>query len=120
MEYDYYPVKRHVDTHNRIWGGKIWCIQVGSHNSLNSICAQLCLTSLDISGYLRDYLRCHDVVPYRLCRVRRDESYAPAQPFPDLQNYQHDRVQLRNLLGGLKSPEVNVFRPRSCAKGQRN
>ncbi|KAL7041701.1 hypothetical protein ACKWTF_000860 [Chironomus riparius] len=27
MEYDYYPLKRHVDTHNRIFRGKIWCIQ---------------------------------------------------------------------------------------------
>ncbi|CAG9797809.1 unnamed protein product [Chironomus riparius] len=27
MDYDYYPLKRHVDTHNRIFRGKIWCIQ---------------------------------------------------------------------------------------------
>lgn len=34
MEYDFYPVKRHVDTHNRIFGKKVWCIQVR-----NLICA---------------------------------------------------------------------------------
>ncbi|KAG5674599.1 hypothetical protein PVAND_004553 [Polypedilum vanderplanki] len=27
MEYDYYPLKSHIDTHNRIFGGRLWCIQ---------------------------------------------------------------------------------------------
>lgn len=40
MEYDYYPVKRHIDTHNRIFGGKVWCIQVRVE-TFNLICAQL-------------------------------------------------------------------------------
>lgn len=32
MEYDYYPVKRPSDTHNRIFGKKVWCIQVRPNN----------------------------------------------------------------------------------------
>jgi len=27
MEYEYYPVKRYVDNHNRVLNGRIWCIQ---------------------------------------------------------------------------------------------
>lgn len=91
---------------------------VEKKKTFNLICHQLSLTFVDILGYLRNYLRFNDVVPYRLCRVCCDESDVNAKPFPNLQNHQHGHFQLRGFLGSVKSPEVDVFRSRRRTKRQ--
>lgn len=125
MEYDYYPVKRHSDNHNRIFGGKFWCIQVrisSEHYHLQYLCSWLIKFNLNISkisGYLRDNMCGHDMVPHSLRRVRGDESNAIAKPLSNLQIRQHGHLQLWNLPCGFKSLKVNVLRSGRCAKRQR-
>lgn len=111
------------------WESKV-LIQFGEFHSYND----------NIPGYLRNYMRCHDLVPHRLCWVCGDESDASAkvsnfraqlvaeikslkldlsfQPLSDVSLHQHDCIQLRDLLGHFKSFEVHVQWSRSRAKRQ--